>query len=756
MALKAGSLVASIVQKVGTYDQQVLDESLEKLSKKSGHLKRELYELVKDHYVEFTSHVTTTVALEQRVKDLRLEHQKLATQIEEELANKIAQSRGEKEGFESKLAETRSRIQLVQQLVNIYHALEASKAELQSDRFLSAAQSLCKATESLSEMAGEGCEAKVFTALKSEYAQVTSDLTLKLQEKWQGFVSWSPKILPSEPNLNVLCGVELHIPSHSPTQDQQRGEVVAAMKLLTSADVWEQRVRLFAQTLLQRVIKPLIVHPSLEVCQLGNKKGELVLSLRKLPEDSGTMLPELYDMLVLVLTAMSRVVSKEHKEEWLRMLGENLRPEVEELIVAHRLSTSIPRSSAELAEYETVRAKTEAFEATLADLGVGRVSGLSEFTADVNVHFVSQKSQDMLAKARSILLQPIHDTVMVGKVDPFAKLQDILPAPSPSQDLDHRMGELDIGSLTFSFPQCAVSSCVQEFIDHLYKTLEECARSAEPSATAQLFRVARSMVELFRAVLFTQHRRATAELPRVAALQHNNCLYLAHHLVTLGHQFHSRLPPPLNSQASTFVDQVPLVRSLGEECFLSETRKQSVQLLEFLKSFATFSDVSRNAQRERVRHALQGALLHVGKLSKVYLEVLPPVIHHKAMGGLVDVLLVEILRMVLSMEDITADDATELHTILSGLMDRVPPVLMLSDAERATESAGDYCKSWERMKRLLEVLNAATLEDVVDMWDHGKGELAQEFSVRETRGLIKALFSNTERRARALNKITSA
>ena len=44
-------------------------------------------------------------------------------------------------------------------------------------------------------------------------------------------------------------------------------------------------------------------------------------------------------------------------------------------------------------------------------------------------------------------------------------------------------------------------------------------------------------------------------------------MYLAHHLLTLGHQFRPKLPEPLNRGAATFVDLVSPMRTLGEKCF---------------------------------------------------------------------------------------------------------------------------------------------------------------------------------------------
>ena len=62
-------------------------------------------------------------------------------------------------------------------------------------------------------------------------------------------------------------------------------------------------------------------------------------------------------------------------------------------------------------------------------------------------------------------------------------------------------------------------------------------------------------------------RENLLKFPHLAAIQHNNCMYLAHHLLTLGHHFRAHLPPPISEGVATFVDMVPGFRKLGKQIF---------------------------------------------------------------------------------------------------------------------------------------------------------------------------------------------
>lgn len=65
-------------------------------------------------------------------------------------------------------------------------------------------------------------------------------------------------------------------------------------------------------------------------------------------------------------------------------------------------------------------------------------------------------------------------------------------------------------------------------------------------------------------VIPVQHANALDGVPRIAAVFQNDCLYLAHHMITLGYEFRQGLPPPAN-QTATMIDTVPLFRELAAQ-----------------------------------------------------------------------------------------------------------------------------------------------------------------------------------------------
>lgn len=67
----------------------------------------------------------------------------------------------------------------------------------------------------------------------------------------------------------------------------------------------------------------------------------------------------------------------------------------------------------------------------------------------------------------------------------------------------------------------------------------------------------------------------------VVAVFNNDCLYVAHHLATIGHQFNKSLPADVQA---TFVDLMPKIRRLGSDTMLQQLKSQKDIMLEYLQA----------------------------------------------------------------------------------------------------------------------------------------------------------------------------
>ena len=753
MAFKGGSLVSNILQKSSTLDRKLIETNAQKLSKKASQLKEEVYEHVRQRYVEFQSYVQSTSDLEEKLREVDSEYRRLETKVEGELKEKIVQSADKRQEIEGSLREIQQKIDFVQRLVSIHEDLQASKQNLGVGNFAEAVGRLQKVMEDLKGLAEVGCEAKVFTTLQEETAVLCSEGDLSLVEEWNKCVSWSPEPLPLNPSYSVTLKTELRVPVTSVEGTggvRELSDVVAACKVL---ETWPRIRSIFGKKLLHLVTRPLILNSTLGVMrQVEAGKDGVVLRFVEVEATAGKeRLSHLYGKLVNVFKLVWQILPQEDMQE----IGQMVCPEMARLIIDHCLTTAIPKTSEELEKYEEVKSLTAEFESSMIKLGMVEPNfcELSNFTQNIEVHFANQKRKDLLVNARSILKKSIHNTEIVT---PPENLDPPPSLPGSSTTQEEAVTELcligaedQLKDLGVKFPVCAVSKSVKEFVELLDQTLHDCYAKETAAEQLDLFRTARDMVELYRAVFPTQHKADVATIPTAAAVYYNNSMYVTHYLIVAGVKIQQHLKP--HHPYATFVDLIPFVRQLGEDAFQLEMKKQRESILRSLKTFGDFAGVSGEDKRDEVYRGVRQGLFLLTQLSRVYKEALPAHVHKDAVGSLLNTIVSYVVKGILALEDIVSAEASELHRILDIILEKGPSIMQFSEEE--TKDIPLHCASWVQLQELAFILDAR-LYEIVDRWAQGKGSLAEHFKAVEVRTLIKALFTNTDRRAAALSKIT--
>ena len=450
------------------------------------------------------------------------------------------------------------------------------------------------------------------------------------------------------------------------------------------------------------------------------------------------------------------------------MLGEGIWEDLSECLIRNCLVYSIPTNSSKLQEYEEIIQSTEEFEKFLKEMRFlkGDTTDLLKYARNINSHFANKKCQDVIVAARNLMTSEIHNTVKIGP-DCKEALPDL-----PSPDADHKLQVqtvckaqfTDAGNLepetsldpqSFSLPTCRISEAVKKLMELAYQTLLEATTSSDQCAV-QLFYSVRNIFHLFHDVVPTYHKENLRKLPQLAAIHHNNCMYIAHHLLTLGHQFRLRLAPILCDGTTTFVDLVPGFRRLGTECFLAQMQAQKGELLERLSSARSFANMDDEENYSAASKAVRQVLHQLRRLGIVWQDVLPVNIYCKAMGTLLNTAIAEMMSRITALEDISTEDGDRLYSLCKTVMDEGPQVFApLSDEnknKKYQEEVPVYVSKWMPFKELMIMLQAS-LQEIGDRWADGKGPLATAFPSSEVKALIRALFQNTERRAAALAKI---
>lgn len=157
------------------------------------------------------------------------------------------------------------------------------------------------------------------------------------------------------------------------------------------------------------------------------------------------------------------------------------------------------------------------------------LSPLSELAISLRQAFVEGQRSQILIRGRSILLDTdYHNTVQVGT---------FVPEPSDAGTL----ASLDDDPLkAFAFHRCSISTTAQRIMELCRETLDDATNSevasdiVDDALPPMLYRASRELLDLFRAIVPTTHAREIGSIPRVAAVLHNDCVYLAHESSLLG------------------------------------------------------------------------------------------------------------------------------------------------------------------------------------------------------------------------------
>lgn len=732
---KKSGLVSTALRTVSIATEKELQTALSSIQKKCDQKRAELYEIITEDIVEFKQQADSTSAVRHQLKEVQNEFERLDEKIKNDVRGKLLGSSGKKQEIEAKLLETEKLIQFLTGLYSVYETFTSSWKDLEVENYSNAASKIRKALTAIGEINEEGKNAQIYISLQRELSQRHDKLKKVLNDKWHTIFVWKPKRITADTNT-------LHL-----SLTVMKNQILQVSEAMKELNIWERMVHSFVKQLLAAFCSPFV---SLQDRLIIVEEGEEAISVCFKQHTSPCTISEIFSCLLNLFQFVEGIISD---DGWLSGIQKVMEEILPNLLIEKCLSNSVPSTVEELSSYDQVISLTEEFEKTLVKMKFlsPDFDQLSKYVKNINVHFSKKQVEDILVQARNILSQPLHDTKLMKHEDVLENLETIGAAPVQTVDslVEIFNGE-ELDAKFFHFPTCHVSETVVQFVNLLYSTLLKCAQSSG-SAAIELFHTCRDILDLYCAIVPSCHKTVIAEIPRVAAIHHNNCLYVSHHLLTLGHQFQCKLPPPLNSGTTTFVDFIPKLQQIGEETFLAELRKQRDITVKPLKSTGSFDNVSYEERQSKVEKCLEQSLLHVAQVSSVYQEVLPLYVYAKSTGALLDSLTVCFIEKVTCLEDISAEDSTVLHSFIQHMLHKMEMILQVKKSIHSIDPS-EVCNHFVKLQELGFVLSAS-LVDIVNSWQNGK--LSKQFTPLELRSLIKAVFQNTDHRAKLLAKITA-
>ncbi|XP_071023512.1 centromere/kinetochore protein zw10 homolog isoform X1 [Oncorhynchus clarkii lewisi] len=785
------SFVTEVLASSGKLEKEDLAAKISKLSRKVEETKEEVCDMINKRYNEFLPSMQGAEVLMGQAEEVSKEIDVLKSCIETEVQQNLHTAVTEYAKLKQQLERNTTVIAMLRHLEEFHIAMEEFHKALLEKKYVIAAKQLEKALHSADSLkAWKGSDLPLLRALSSELTVQRENLIYHLGNEWKRLAVWKlppskggklhfihatkdigsvcPSILSEPTEMKSFLKTELQLTLGRTKEPQQSPPPLLScvLQALTIQGELQHKIKLFSQVLLKYLLKPLITYPSLNV-EVSEQQGEgtlISLQFAETPEEHPSP-SQVYTKVLMVLktlhTHLLDVSVGERKVSVI--LGDLVWQEMSHCIIHECLLYSIPTNSCQLEQYSAVIKETEEFEKSLKEMQYlrGDSTELLKYAQDVNCHFASKKCKDVIVAARKLMTSEMHNTV---KITQDSKLSvPMLPNPG-SGDIKGKQGakkleaprldnEKQLGARTLCLPACRISESVQQLMELALHTLSEAVGSSSQCAT-QLFFTVRNIFQLFYDVVPTYHKENLLKFPHLAAIQHNNCMYIAHHLLTLGHQFSPHLPGPLSEGAATFVDLVPGFRKLGAHCFLAHLNVQRAEMLERLSTARNFSNLDDEDNYSAASKAVRQVIHQLKRLGTVWQDVLPVNIYCKAMGILLNTAISELIAKIMMLEDISTEDGEHLQILCQTIIEEGPLVFipLPEENKKYQEEVPVYVKKWITFKELVIVLQA-NLQEIVDRWAEGKGPLALEFSSSDMKSLIRALFQNTERRAVALTQI---
>jgi centromere/kinetochore protein ZW10 len=372
------------------------------------------------------------------------------------------------------------------------------------------------------------------------------------------------------------------------------------------------------------------------------------------------------------------------------------------------------------------------------------------FSKDFEKAYVEHRRCILLNQARDVLCDnDYHNTVIVGEEE----------NPIP-QDLKEE------ALAVFQLPRCSVSDTSHKIMALVRKTMDDAvgvSTDIAPDSVLSLlrptlYRTAREMLTLFRSIIPSSHGFEIANVPRTAAVLHNDAVFLAHHCLTLGLEYREKFPlvdendarGKLLKQTCIFVDMVPLFRELADTSLGDMMELQKRQLAEIVGSrISLFGKALRSDESlqewSEAETALAAGIYHLRHLTQAWKPILSSSVFLRAMGYLADVLFALYVNQMLGATDISRTAGQFASALFYKATSDIVQVM------GGEKYASKYVMEWGHFQCVGKFLGMNNLAQVEQALSSG---VFSHLESQELSGLVQAAFDDTPHRQSLLNSIS--
>lgn len=146
----------------------------------------------------------------------------------------------------------------------------------------------------------------------------------------------------------------------------------------------------------------------------------------------------------------------------------------------------------------------------------------------------------------------------------------------------------------------------------------------------------------------------------MTAVFYNDCMYIAHNVVSIVHEYRPKLPEPLRRTAA-MVDFIPVFRDLGSAYLTARVDEHRAQLAEATDRMRLFAAESKShAATVNCEYIATEITTRVKQLSQAWHGVLQQSVYDRLIGQLIDEMYDAMIARTLAVNSILEEEA---HTV---------------------------------------------------------------------------------------------
>ncbi|KAK3817203.1 MAG: Centromere/kinetochore Zw10-domain-containing protein [Benniella sp.] len=424
-------------------------------------------------------------------------------------------------------------------------------------------------------------------------------------------------------------------------------------------------------------------------------------------------------------------------------VGRHIAKEACTMISEHYLSKVVPSDVEGLSNFGIIASKTIEFENELVSMGFLSENDrqLQDFVENIDVHYTNRLRDTLLKVGRAVMMSEDFKTIQVRDLDREDDLEKDDGAWGHINDSDTDLKETSISLKS------------KQIIDMVLGILKD-ASSLSAAASPYLYQATRSLIDLYRGLVPVYHARTFTNVPALAILFYNDCMYLARELEKVPARFEDGIPGMDEVQ---YDDVIPALKALAKQWLDMQVQKQRDELMQSIDEARGFQDSSVENNFSSYERSVKQINLVFGHLGRVWKPSLPPMTFYKVLGKLLDDV---VLRIIKELEDLTDISEKESHKLaaLCGILfeceDQFDSAGHLverikGDAYNDEDPIYYFVPSWEKFQQLTDILELSFAE-IMTRFRAGQLHMFQE---RELCHLVCALFADTPLRQHNLEEI---